>query len=196
MEPSLKRPFEYNVNEINNLSYDTRIGGYGIFFGGIFIISIVVILANLIYDIIRKNKNMWFYTIPLVISLLLIFFFSEGWWARYAPHLYLFPIFTLILLANKEQIIFKILLITLTFIILKNSYFNFYSYYNKDLKISGTTRMTLEKVANKEVEIYIVTDRFTGILANLNDKNIKYKLVKEQTDDMKSLYGNYIFYKE
>ena len=50
------------------------------------------------------------------------------------------------------------------------------------------------KNKNKEINIYLSEDRFTGILANLNDKNIKYNIIQNKSDDMKSLYGSYVYY--
>ena len=54
--------------------------------------------------------------------------------------------------------------------------------------------MEINKNQNKEINIYLSDGRFTGILANLKDKNIKYNIVSSKSNDMKSLYGNYVYY--
>ena len=38
--PTLKIPFTYSSDEVSQLNYDTRVGGYGVLFSGIFILSL------------------------------------------------------------------------------------------------------------------------------------------------------------
>lgn len=193
-EPRLKTPFEYSYNEIKNIGYDTRIGGYGVLFSGIFIISLIVIIYMIGYDIYTKNKNAWFYVIPIIITILLMFFLSDSWWARYAPQLYLFIIIAMILLASKDKIFYKLALLCFAVIVFYNSALCFSSFCYNDLKSSGYSRMELNKVRGEKIDVYIAYERSTGLLANLRDKDIDYKIVYGKSDDMIPLYGNFMFY--
>ena len=64
-------------NELLSIVEDTRIGGFGIYFSGIFIISIIVIIVYTISKIKNKEyEKIIFIGIPFVITILLMFFFK------------------------------------------------------------------------------------------------------------------------
>ncbi|MEG2847498.1 MAG: hypothetical protein RR904_01820, partial [Bacilli bacterium] len=118
LEASFKVPFTVSDDEINSLAnVDNRIGGYGVFYSGILIISLLLICISSI-KLYKKDKNLfWVLVIPLLVSIILIFTLTDIWWARYFPQLYLFPIISLIMF----NIVFKnnvIKYIVLTIIIL------------------------------------------------------------------------------
>jgi len=193
-EPELKIPFTFEFDELKQISYDTRIGGYGVYFSGIFIISIIII-AVISIDFIRKHdKNILIYLIPLIITVLLMLFLSDSWWARYAPQLYLFILVSLLLFCNYDKKLINIIFSFFVIIVLFNTVLCFGTFYYRDLPISGSSKIELDKNENKEINIYLSVDRFTGILANLEDRNIKYNVVYSKTDDMLSLYGDYAYY--
>ena len=193
-EPVLKIPFTFDKNELKHINYDTRIGGYGVLFSGIFIVSIIFLIFFIVDLTRKKDKNIILYIIPLIITILLMIFLNDSWWARYAPQLYLFiliPLLSFLKYNNKSsKIIFNIFIT----IILVNSLLCFPRFYFRDMPLSGYSRMEINKNQNKEINIYLSDGRFTGILANLKDKNIKYNIVSSKSNDMKSLYGNYVYY--
>ena len=193
-EPELKIPFTFDRYEVNQITYDTRIGGYGIFFSGIFILSIILLIIFTIDTIRKKNNTIILYLIPIIITILLMFFLSDSWWARYAPQLYLFVLIPLLLLTNYKNKTAKIFFMIFSIIILFNSILCFKTFYYNDFPKSNLSKIELNKNNNKEINIYLSEKRFTGILANLKDKNIKYNIVNNKTEDMKSLYGNYVNY--
>ena len=79
-------------------------------------------------------------------------------------------------------------------IILFNSMLCLKIFYYNDLPLSGFSRMEINKINNQKIKVYLVEDRFTGVLSNLRDNNIKYYIVDEKDDNMKPLYGNYAYY--
>ena len=85
--PVLKIPLSVHKEELEFLSCDMRISGFGLFFSGLLCIAVIVIAVYLIKE---KNKTMekMILTILTVISVLLTLGISETWWARYAPYLY------------------------------------------------------------------------------------------------------------
>lgn len=193
-EPVLKIPFTFDSYELEQIGYDTRIGGYGVLFSGIFIVSIIFLIFFIVDLIHKKDKNIVIYVIPLIITILLMIFLSDSWWARYAPQLYLFILIPLLLYLKYDNKYLKIVFSIFITIILVNSLLCFKTFYYRDLPLSGASRIELNKNQNREINIYLSEDRFTGILANLKDKNIKYNIVSNKNDDMKSLYGNYVYY--
>lgn len=193
-EPVLKIPFTYDSYEIEQIGYDTRIGGYGVYFSGIFILSIISIFI-FAFLLIKKDKKMFIlYIIPLIITILLLLFLSDGWWARYAPYLYLFVLSSLIPFADYKNIALKIIFSMYALIILFNSMLCFKNFYYNDLPLSGFSKIEINKINNEKIKVYLVEDRFTGVLSNLRDNNIKYYVVDEKDDNMKPLYGNYAYY--
>lgn len=193
-EPKLKIPFTFEYYELKQITYDTRIGGYGILFSGIFIISIILLIFFTINLIKKKDIEIILYLIPIIITISLMLFLSDSWWARYAPQLYLFVLIPLLLLINNNNKKTNIIFIGFSIIILFNTILCFGRFYGNDLPISGYSRMELNKNNKKEINIYFQEERFTGILANLEDRNIKYNIVNTKSEDMKSLYGAYAYY--
>ena len=194
-EPELKIPFSFDRNEINQIGYDTRIGGYGVLFSGIFIISSIIILFELIHLVmIKKYENLLLILISMIIIVGLCLFLSDGWWARYAPYLYVLVLISLIIMASyKRKTVITIFALFIV-IIQINSFICFKNIVKNDIPNSGLSRINLKELSNKNIEIYITRDRFTGIMYNLDDYKIKYEICKEKRDDMKKLYGNFVYY--
>lgn len=194
-KPQLKRPFTYDAWEIKQISYDTRIGGYGVLFSGIFIVSLLIIIIFSIFLIKKKKYNDLFsILIPIFIIILLMIFLSDGWWARYAPYTYLIVLLAVILLGSFKNKGLRILYLVFCYLILLNSHFCIKNIIESDIPKSGLARNTLTELEGKSIDIYLTSDRFTGILYNLEDHNIDYKIIKKN-DKTKTLYGRFANYK-
>lgn len=195
-EPVLKIPFTYDNYEVSQITYDTRIGGNGVLFSGIFIISIIIILLKIVLLIKEKDiDNLILLLIPIFIITLLLLFLSDGWWARYSPYLYLIIIISILILSCNKKKLVRLFLLIFCFIILSNSYLNFKSYVEKDVALSGYSREKLKELANSEIDICLQNHRFSGILYNLDDYDIEYNIV-DCNDSMNKLYSNFIFYND
>ena len=185
--PKLKIPFTSNMNnELLSIVEDTRIGGFGIYFSGVFIISIIVIIVYTISKIKNKEyEKIIFIGIPFVITILLMFFFKESWWARYSPQTYfivLMALFILLTSQNKKlYALASVLLLLCSF----NSALIFKQMIKTKIPVSGQTRTNLEKLENRT--IIIKQDGFDGVKFNLIDHNIKYK-TKEKLKHETPLY--------
>lgn len=177
--PELKIPFTVNKElEIYNIVEDTRVGGFGLYFSGIFIIALIIILISIIYFIKKKNySKLIFIGIPFTITILLMLFFGESWWARYSPQTYflvLAAIFLLLTSNNKKCLIIGFLLVLLC---CYNSTIIVKQMINSKIPISGQIRENLENLENKNVTIE--KGGYVGVLFNLKDYNIKFSFKKE-----------------
>ena len=185
--PKLKIPFTSNMNnELLSIVEDTRIGGFGIYFSGIFIISIIVIIVYTISKIKNKEyEKIIFIGIPFVITILLMFFFKESWWARYSPQTYfivLMALFILLTSQNKKlYALASVLLLLCSF----NSALIFRQMIKTKIPVSGQTRTNLEKLENQSITIK--REGFAGVIFNLKDHNIKYT-IKEKIKNETPLY--------
>ena len=181
---TLKVPFSIFKDEITPaMSNDLRISGWGLLFSGLLIISIGVLIIKF-KD--YKSENYLLYS--LGITLLLLVGMSESWWARYTPHFYLFTLISLYIMLryNKKKWIniIYILLISINTLIplLGNSYYT--------LKNSITILKDFKSLRNKE--IVLKENNYHGILYNLKDYKIKYKI--DDTIEGKELYYHYLEY--
>lgn len=208
-EPTLKIPFSIIQGEKNDISIpDLRIGGYGVLFSGIFIVSIIIVICSLIV-IIKKNRfedsSIQYILLILFGIIITTIALEESWWARYAPQLYLVPIialFMLFYLANNinNKKIYKYILniIAVIFsvgIIINGIGFVYWRY--KELLLARSIRLELYNYKNMEKEnnnICIEEIGRYGILYNLEDLGIEYKLVKNNDDLKNAMYNSWIKY--
>lgn len=96
----LKLPFTFKDDELDALgAADVRLGGFGVFFGGILLICIpLAILCAL-----RGKK----YTaaLPAIAAFAaLALFFPESWWARYNPYTYYIPCLLILWFTQIEKV--------------------------------------------------------------------------------------------
>lgn len=195
-EPVLKIPFTKTGYEISQFGEDTRIGGFGVYFSGILIISVIVILIYMIAGIVRKNyDNLVMIGIPFLLIILIMFCLSDGWWARYAPQVWFIPLMAVFLLLKDNKRLIRIFGILLFILCINNSYIIINQIVKTRIPISGLTRQTLEKNKGEKLDIKMTSPNFSGILFNLKDFDIKYE-IKDQLNDADNLYSSVIFYKK
>ena len=193
--PTLKIPFTYSSDEVSQLNYDTRVGGYGVLFSGIFILSLLVLLIHFIIEIIKKRYNdLLFLGIPFLLVFLIMFVVSDSWWARYSPQIYLIPIMAVYSLIKNKKIIIKLLSIIFLVLLGLNSLITFKHVIRTYIPPSGKTRMNLNEFRNKEINIVLETEHFCGALYNLKDFNIKYNYMTKIDGDIDYLYISVINY--
>ena len=105
---NLKIPFtiDLEVEWSQLVSADIRLSGFGIFFSGIFLIAIVIILIHLIRT--KKNQSFYFLLMNFVLCSGLTFGLTESWWARYAPYVYFIVLISLYLILDVKHKILQI----------------------------------------------------------------------------------------
>ena len=193
-EPVLKRPFAKSYYETTQFSEDTRIGGFGVYFSGILIISVIVVIIYMIVGIVRKNyHDLIMLGIPFLLIILIMFCLSDGWWARYAPQVWFIPLMAVFLLLKDNKWFIKLLGILLFTLCIDNSYIIINHMVKSRIPTSGLTRQTLEKNRGKKFEIQMVSPNYSGSLFNLKDFDIKYT-IKDNLKGAESLYADKILY--
>jgi len=107
VSPSTKIPFTVHSGEINASSiYDVRIGGYGVLFSGILLLSIAIFIVLAFRTKKYNTDGLFAIVIPMVGTAVIICVIDGSWWARYIPQLYLVPLVAvLVLLLLRRNLI-------------------------------------------------------------------------------------------
>lgn len=177
LDSELKVPFTFNIYELELLasgSPDIRQAGYGVWFGGILLLS----LGSLIYLFVKNrrrlnNPDLYLALLPVLPVVVTILLLEESWWARYIPQLILFPVVVLTLLyLNKVRVLPHILLFTLLFNTLLLFSLSASHQYNTTSAIRHNIE-TLIPCTGKGPQDVFVTDvhgaEFLGSTYNLRD---------------------------
>ncbi len=205
-DPELKVPFTVSEEEKQGLGIpDLRIGGYGVLFSGIFIISIAILIFSII-PFYKINKKIGTYILLILLGVILTtVMLDEAWWARYSPQLYLIPIislFVLFVIANNcskfTKLTLNVFAIFISVILVINCLY-FIKWRINDLNIArGINKnfyyFTEEKEEEEVVNIALTSKEAYGILFYLKDRNIKYNLVPLNNSMEKQLYNFSIRY--
>lgn len=184
IKPTIKVPFTFTKQELSNYNIpDIRIGGFGPWFSGILIISVIITIYAY-YDMIKnKRKNIIVpYSLILLGIVILLFIIDGNWWARYTPYLYLVPIFSLIYLVKDKNDKIKFLIgcilgITMIINSLMILSVNIKNYENNGAYVENKLNMFEKYSIDKDVVKIKLTDYiYQGALYNLCDKNINFEL--------------------
>jgi len=191
-EPELKVPFTVQYDELLEHGEDTRIGGYGVLFSGIFIVStIILIIALIIVLKNKKSKELIKYGIPILTTFLIMFIISDSWWARYSPQLFMLPLIALFILLNNKKKLINLIGLVLFALIFANSFITGGAIFKSKIPQSGYIRMTYEEYADQNVKIKMLDPWWSGIYYNFDDHNIKYEVV-DDLEESKDLYRWYV----
>lgn len=182
----LKIPFMVFQEELTPaMSNDLRISGWGVFFSGLLICSIIILIR---YYHDYKNESWILYT--LGITTLLLIAMSESWWARYTPHFYLFIILALYILFKYEK--YRIVNLLYTALIVINTLLPFLGNGYYTLKNSIHILKDFSSLSGSEI---LVNEKgMNGVLYNLKDFSIDYRL--DNSINGKELYYHYLEYQE
>lgn len=192
-QPALKIPFTLSKEELKMGSFfDARVGGYGVLFSGIFIISCIIISYSLI--LLRKNNRVAFNvtSIILIVFILQIILIPGFAMARYFPYHILLPVYSLgtifyLMRFQDKKVVCSFICIVLITTMLAN--LSNYIYYDIE-RFKESRNMTsdldyLNKLAQKEkIEICTLSGfDFQGFLFNLKDAGVDYYRVVDTMDE-------------
>lgn len=190
-EPSYKIPFTYDDHEIDVIKYsDTRISGNGVLFGGIFIVVCISLLITS-FIIFKKDKNLFILcTIPLVITIILILFLSESWWARYFPQTYFIVLFALLYLYEIKNNTSLVTLTVLIMMLLYNNFITFRESVNYAFEFKNDVSKDLITIKNsleKDDILVLKSPSFVASLYNMLDYFDGYnvKIFSDNENDVK-----------
>lgn len=180
MRHHIKPPFWVYKSELARLSgHDTRICGFGIFWSGVLILS--GILAIFIRFNSKEEKRLFLFVFAMLLTLTAINPYS--WWARYAPHLWVVPIFVVIctLISKKTNSLQKFItyimlaLVFSSFVIQTTKVSNIAKNYKKHMKQNVIKKL---KTGNQKFKIYHIYD--WSFIEKLNENNINYEVVNDE----------------
>ena len=175
----LKIPFTVHHDETNYLSNaDTRLGGFGVWFSGIFILALI--LAAMTAFLLRR-KMRGETAILLTAFFVLGLFFPEAWWARYASYTFYIPLFLLFYASEQSGI--KPAAYAVVLMIAVNSFINIVCVVNDGSKITDGLSNVLDdiKSQNKRVEIRI--NDFPSHLKLFEEAGIPYIVAPDSISD-------------
>lgn len=205
----LKVPFTYDKSEIDYYSYvDLRVSGSGIFFSGVFVVSLGIILFMLIKKKLnKKTDKLMLAFIALIIVELLAF---EGTYQiRYVSHIYIIVIYALAVLwredggcvVNKRRYYATALSVFLILFVCANNlpWINLaYERINMGINYKCELKQLAKENSERKRTIAFWAYDFSGMHFNLADYDIvDYDFVDMSelpADGYASIYGNWIMY--
>ncbi len=178
---SLKPPFRIYRDELKFYiigSPDVRVCGFGVLWSGIVFLSIILAFFIMGKDINERRLLMLIFHILLICTILNPY----CWWARYATHLWVLPIFICITVLNKQNITkfeyvfsYIILFVMLLNVIIQMPYI---SKYERTYRKLLNEQISDLKGLNKPIKIYYICD--FSLIENLKSGDIKLEPVNRK----------------
>ncbi len=200
--PELKIPFTTSAQEIKGCvsSGDVRIGGFGVFFSGLLLIALLILIIWLIRAFINRaagevHKYIIMYTGTIIVMLVAV---SDSWWARYSPYMYMLLILALVIMVyyGEENIRWRILRGLFVLVLVVNNLIFLYRPYAY-IKGSYVVEQQFKELENTTITV-VNEYSFPGLLFDLEDRNIRFNLVygDDQKADQTLYYGQLGYCKE
>ena len=200
-ELGLKVPFTLSGVEING-SVDLRLGGWGIYFSGIFAIACLILISFIVFSY-KRNREYCFTVLILIAAVLApIPFVPALFWARYNVQLFILPVMALIVLFvnfNKKPMIFLILPICLSMLFMQNIT-QYRGHIWRQLRSSTAIRYefwTLKKLSEYyPLQVSVKApygSEFYGLIANLKDAGItNYQINNDLEEWDGTMYNTFL----
>lgn len=199
LDSRLKVPFTFNMFELQLLSIgspDIRQAGYGVWFGGVLLLSG---LALIYVSILNRHKfkkignDVYLIVLPILPIVITALAFEDSWWARYLPQLVIFPVVALVVMyLCKKNFLASALIFTMLFnmiIILSLA-------ISHQRQVIGPVNKNIDSLiqcTDKKPQKLIVTPNygdFTGSTYNMFDRCSNLEIVHEK--DAQKLDDTYI----
>ena len=158
--PNLKIPFTVERGELRPFVYgaDIRIGGFGPWFSGIMIITLMIVLLMFAF---RTTNNM--YGIGLFVSIMFsVLINPEAWWARYVPQFWLAPIAIAAVASYDAKKVIRYLGVVLAGAVIINIGLVSYPYILGNYYCTQDLDRQLQQMAEKQQPIRVCFGEFTS----------------------------------
>jgi hypothetical protein len=197
-----KKPFTISQSEfdfLKSIAVDLRMGGFGPLYGGIFLISLLVLAHQIIFHL--KESRILLY---LLLVLILPCFFLPTWWARWIPFMWLFPlvIFGYVITKSKIQNLQRLsiirfgknsptliaisylgmIIMALNIALVSTS--NIYGHINENRNID----QDLHKIESWNTPVVIFTGPFKSNRVWFYERNIPFTMVDHEFEDPKLIF--------
>lgn len=171
----LKLPFIFSFSELQAFDFpDVRIGGFGPLFSGAIVLS-VAILVVLFWKYHRRLLCAAHLLVLLSLICISALFFSESWWARYAPQLWMVPMFMAIfgLLIIRRRFM-RGLAMALLLLLFANNLLIYLRYASYTLKNSLMAAGQLATLKKQEEPLPTKFGIFSAIRYRFEREGIRY----------------------
>lgn len=186
--PIIKIPFSISSEEIWAVGVpDTRLGGFGVLFSGILLIS--AILG--IFVLFKKQFNAYVVP-PLVAFMLLALFFPESWWARYNPYIYYIP--CLILLAFSCLNKTKIISVLMSILIIANSAVSGFAVCKNFRSDTSLLKNKMSEIKSTKKHMLVNINDFPCHALWLKENNIDFEPVTDMDVENSETFFKTTFY--
>lgn len=178
----LKIPFTFDYAEIKAFqSEGIRLGGFGVFWSGILLVSVALFFICLYLIRGRERIYLLAFCGAVILSVAIN---PESWWARYIPQFWLFPVILSVFIlyfvkSTRLQIASKLLMALL----ILNSLIVFSAYSYSAIKTTSNANKEFLKLKTAGVPVKVYLDIFTSNQQKLKDNQIPFLLIKN-ADEM------------
>lgn len=187
-EAEWKIPFSVHESELQYYGYsDLRISGNGIFFSGVLIVSLLVVLLG-VKGLYRQDKKLCIMLmLPVIMTLIMIVFMPESWWARYFPQLFFVVFAALIILETRSNIVSKVVLCVMSGLILINNVPYMIEAVRSSYSFTRATQQTIHwfvnfYVADECKTLVLKTEKFPGAYFSGREKLQMYQNIEYVMD--------------
>jgi hypothetical protein len=171
----LKLPFRFTLDEIQAFAFpDVRMGGFGPLFSGAIVLSVAILVA-----LFWKYRWRVLCAAHLLVLMSLIcisaLFFSESWWARYAPQLWMVPLITATLgLLLSHRGLSRGLAVALLLLLVANNLLIYREYASYTLRNSLMVTGQLAMLKKQEEPLPTKFGIFSAIRYRFEREGIRY----------------------
>jgi len=171
----LKLPFTFSLDEIQAFSFpDVRLGGFGPLFSGAIVLSVAILVV-----LFWKYRSRLLGAAHLLVLMSLIFMsalsFSESWWARYAPQVWMLPLVTATVgLLITRRGLWRGLAFALLLLLFANNLLISFQYTTFTLKQSELAAWQLGTLKKQEEPIPAKIGFFNAIRYRFDREGIRY----------------------
>lgn len=170
----LKAPFLFSVKDlVTYRSPDRRIGGFGPLFSGLIVLS--TFLLPSLFKLETQARKI--FLVSTGILLLSVVANPECWWARFAPQLWLLPVFCITFASLNRDKVSNFLGNSLLIIALINICLVGAVYIGSNIVTTFKLNVFLAEISNPKTSDIILDLGTIAPQIRLEDHHIKYKLV-------------------
>ncbi len=188
--PQPKIPGAVYADELPHLSNaDIRIGGFGVLFSAVLVLSLLLLVAATCY----RTRMRAAIGIFLCVFTLLALFFPESWWARYASYIYYIPV--LILLhsmdvppENAKWLTWFRRVIYVLF--LANSALLIWAVLRTGIQTTAELNQKLEEVKATGSKVLVRVNDFPSHVKLFSEYGIDFEVVHHGLDNPQLFYRN------
>ena len=177
--PTLKIPFTFDQEEVDLTALvDTRISGFGVWFGGLLIVAFVIMVIWLIKSPYNRQKQL--IGLNTLVCIGLTFGIQESWCARYSPYIYMLLLIAFFVLLNSKKKAVMIFTAVFSLAILFNNCLPLIHKGEVYRSSRAIDRSFQELKEAGPIEIH--NGEFEGVYFNFRDKGIDYRVNNELTE--------------